>query len=77
MSRHKRNGELKKEVLKLKNQQEDFNLLAQQLLTEGLSPKEFDDSSFFNMMASLNARKKEDRAELVDPLEAINQTYGL
>lgn len=29
------------------------------------------------MMASLNARKKEDRAELVDPLEAINQTYGL
>ncbi|AVW07266.1 hypothetical protein DA076_05825 [Lactiplantibacillus plantarum] len=77
MSRHKRNGELKKEVLKLKNQQEDFNLLAQQLLTEGLSPKEFDDSSFFSMMASLNARKKEDRAELVDPLEAINQTYGL
>lgn len=61
----------------MKNQQEDFNLLAQQLLTEGLSPKEFDDSCFFNMMASLNARKKEDRAELVDPLEAINQTYGL
>lgn len=52
-------------------------MLAKQLLTEGLSPKEFDDSSFFNMMASLNARKKEDRAELVDPLEAINQTYGL
>ncbi|MCT3329431.1 hypothetical protein [Lactiplantibacillus pentosus] len=77
MSRHKRNVELKKEVLKLKNQQEDFNLLAQQLLTEGLSPKEFDDSSFFSMMATLNARKKEDRAELVDPLEAINQTYGL
>jgi len=25
----------------------------------------------------LNARKKEDRAELVDPLEAINSTYGL
>ncbi|PRO94800.1 MULTISPECIES: hypothetical protein [Lactiplantibacillus] len=61
----------------MKNQQEDFNLLAQQLLTEGLSPKEFDDSSFFSMMATLNARKKEDRAELVDPLEAINQTYGL
>ncbi|MCG0906366.1 hypothetical protein IMAU10382_03099 [Lactiplantibacillus plantarum] len=58
----------------MKNQQEDFDLLAKQLLTEGLSPKEFDDSSFFNMMASLNARKKEDRAELVDPLAAINQT---
>lgn len=52
-------------------------MLAQQLLNEGLSPKDFDDSSFFNTMASLNARKKEDRAELVDPLEAINQTYGL
>ena len=61
----------------MKNQQEDFNLLAQQLLSEGLSQKEFDDSSFFNTMAILNARKKEDRAELVDPLEAINQTYGL
>ena len=61
----------------MKNQQEDFNLLAQQLLAEGLSPREFDDSSFFNMMASVIARKKEDRAELVDPLEAINQTYGL
>ncbi|KAF0335201.1 hypothetical protein GBO93_09495 [Pediococcus acidilactici] len=61
----------------MKNQQEDFNLLAQQLLAEGLSPKEFDDSSFFNTMETLNARKKEDRAELVDPLEAINQTYGL
>ncbi|WP_102115997.1 hypothetical protein [Lactiplantibacillus plantarum] len=61
----------------MKNQQEDFNLLAKQLLTEGLSPKEFDDSSFFSMMTTLNARKKEDRAELVDPLEAINQTYGL
>lgn len=61
----------------MKNQQEDFNLLAQQLLSEGLSPKEFDDSSFFNTMAILNARKKEDRAELVDPLEAIKQTYGL
>ncbi|MGV6877701.1 hypothetical protein [Lactiplantibacillus plantarum] len=33
----------------MKNQQEDFDLLAKQLLTEGLSPKEFDDSSFFNM----------------------------
>ncbi|MEE6711029.1 hypothetical protein PS410_02345 [Pediococcus acidilactici] len=42
----------------MKNQQEDFNLLAQQLLTEGLSPKEFDDSSFYNMMASLNAVKR-------------------
>ena len=61
----------------MKNQQEDFNLLAKQLLTEGLSPKEFDESPFFSMMASLNARKKEDRAELIDPLEAINQTYGL
>ncbi|EFA26045.1 hypothetical protein [Pediococcus acidilactici] len=61
----------------MKNQQEDFNLLAQQLLTEGLSPKEFDDSPFFSMLETLNARKKEDRAELVDPLEAINQTYGL
>ncbi len=29
------------------------------------------------MLETLNARKKEDRAELVDPLEAINQTYGL
>ncbi len=63
--------------MKLKNQQEDFNLLAKQLLTEGLSPKDFDDSSFFSLMETLNARKKEDRAELVDPLEAINQTYGL
>ncbi|KZU54466.1 hypothetical protein Nizo2801_1079 [Lactiplantibacillus plantarum] len=63
--------------MKLKNQQEDFNLLAQQLLTEGLSPKDFDDSSFFSLMETLNARKKEDRAELVDPLEAINQTYGV
>ncbi|WP_159259075.1 hypothetical protein [Lactiplantibacillus pentosus] len=61
----------------MKNQQEDFNLLAKQLLTEGLSPKDFDDSSFFSLMETLNARKKEDRAELVDPLEAINQTYGL
>ncbi|MCG0728541.1 hypothetical protein [Lactiplantibacillus plantarum] len=61
----------------MKNQQEDFNLLAQQLLTEGLSPKEFDGSSFFSMMATLNARKKEDRVELVDPLMAINQTYGI
>ncbi|MBU7475685.1 hypothetical protein ACM640_08925 [Lactiplantibacillus plantarum] len=61
----------------MKNQQEDFNLLAQQLLTEGLSPKEFDDSSFFSMMATLNARNKEDRPELVDPLDAINSTYGL
>ncbi|WP_436696970.1 hypothetical protein [Lactiplantibacillus pentosus] len=61
----------------MKNQQEDFNLLAQQLLTEGLSPKEFGDSPFFDFMATLNARKKEDRAELVDPLDAINQTYGL
>ncbi|WP_349019162.1 hypothetical protein [Lactiplantibacillus plantarum] len=61
----------------MKNQQEDFNLLAQRLLTEGLSPKDFDDSSFFSLMETLNARKKEDRAELVDPLEAINQTYGL
>lgn len=61
----------------MKNQQEDLDLLAQQLLKEGLSPKEFDDSSFFSLMESLNARKKEDRAELVDPLEAINSTYGL
>ena len=52
-------------------------MLAQQLLAEGLSPKDFDDSSFFSLMATLNARKKEDRSELVDPLEAINQTYGL
>lgn len=63
--------------MKLKNQQEDFNLLAKQLLTEGLSPKDFDDSSFFSLMETLNARKKEDRAELVDPLEAIKQTYGV
>ncbi|UZM81587.1 hypothetical protein ACPT8J_01865 [Lactiplantibacillus plantarum] len=63
--------------MKLKNQQEDFNLLAQQLLTEGLSPKDFDDSSFFSLMETLNARKKEDRAELVDPLEAVKQTYGV
>lgn len=63
--------------MKLKNQQEDFNLLAQQLLTEGLSPKDFDDSSFFSLMETLNARKKEDRAELVDPLEAVKQTYGI
>ncbi len=63
--------------MKLKNQQEDFNLLAQQLLTEGLSPKDFDDSSFFSLMETLNARKKEDRADLVDPLEAIKQTYGV
>lgn len=63
--------------MKLKNQQEDFNLLAQQLLTDGLSPKDFDDSSFFSLMETLNARKKEDRAELVDPLEAIKQTYGV
>ncbi|WP_122551343.1 hypothetical protein [Lactiplantibacillus plantarum] len=61
----------------MKNQQEDFNLLAQQLLTEGLSPKDFDDSSFFSLMETLNARKKEDRADLVDPLEAIKQTYGV
>ncbi|KAB1956135.1 hypothetical protein [Lactiplantibacillus plantarum] len=61
----------------MKNQQEDFNLLAQQLLTEGLSPKDFDDSSFFSLMETLNARKKEDRAELVDPLEAVKQTYGV
>ncbi|AUH37325.1 hypothetical protein CXZ13_08485 [Lactiplantibacillus plantarum] len=61
----------------MKNQQEDFNLLAKQLLTEGLSPKDFDDSSFFSLMETLNARKKEDRAELVDPLEAIKQTYGV
>ncbi|MCS6093988.1 hypothetical protein D5S09_14835 [Lactobacillus sp. LMY-20] len=61
----------------MKNQQEDFNLLAQQLLTEGLSPKDFDDSSFFSLMETLNARKKEDRAELVDPLQAIKQTYGV
>lgn len=63
--------------MKLKNRQEDFNLLAQQLLTEGLSPKDFDDSSFFSLMETLNARKKEDRAELVDPLQAIKQTYGV
>ncbi|MFH5808085.1 hypothetical protein [Lactiplantibacillus plantarum] len=63
--------------MKLKNQQEDFNLLAQQLLTEGLSPKDFDDSSFFSLTETLNARKKEDRAELVDPLEAIKQAYGV
>ncbi len=63
--------------MKLKNQQEDFNLLAKQLLTEGLSPKDFDDSSFFSLMETLNARKKEDRAELVDPLEAVKQTYGV
>lgn len=63
--------------MKLKNQQEDFNLLAQQLLTEGLSPKDFDDSSFFSLMETLNARKKEDRADLVDPLEAVKQTYGV
>ncbi|WP_436677391.1 hypothetical protein [Lactiplantibacillus plantarum] len=61
----------------MKNQQEDFNLLAKQLLTEGLSPKDFDDSSFFSLMETLNARKKEDRAELVDPLEAVKQTYGV
>ncbi|MBF9193648.1 hypothetical protein I4I21_12975 [Lactiplantibacillus plantarum] len=63
--------------MKLKNQQEDFNLLGQQLLVKGLSTKEFGDSPFFDFMAALNARKKKDRSELVDPLEAINQTYGL
>lgn len=63
--------------MKLKNQQEDFSLLSKQLLLEGISTKEFGDSPFFDFMAVLNARKKEDRSELVDPLEAINQTYGL
>ncbi|WP_286308954.1 hypothetical protein [Lactiplantibacillus plantarum] len=29
------------------------------------------------MMESLNARKREDRVELIDPLEAINETYEL
>ncbi|MDN7039271.1 hypothetical protein FIV25_03770 [Lactiplantibacillus plantarum] len=62
----------------LKNQQEDFELLAHNLLINGgLSPKEFNDSPFFSMMESLNARKREDRVELIDPLEAINETYGL
>ncbi|MDC6398563.1 hypothetical protein OLJ37_05895 [Lactiplantibacillus plantarum] len=52
-------------------------MLSKQLLLEGISTKEFGDSPFFDFMAALNARKKEDRSELVDPLDAINQTYGL
>ncbi|BEI53603.1 hypothetical protein AWA2045_17340 [Lactiplantibacillus plantarum] len=47
------------------------------LINGGLSPKEFNDSPFFSMMESLNARKREDRVELIDPLEAINETYEL
>ncbi|KRO14242.1 hypothetical protein IV64_GL001726 [Lactiplantibacillus xiangfangensis] len=43
---------------------------------KGVFPEDVDKQPFFEFIQTLKARERKDRTELIDPAEAISQTYG-
>lgn len=57
--------------MQLKNSREDLLYLTKTLLTAGAMPSDVLQQNYYDLMSVLQARPKDERPELIDPLAAV------